>query len=98
DDVTLVQRREDGALVGEVLVDRSDADARDLGDPVGRDRVEAIALQELDSRVEHRLHGVPRPLLRGLTPGVSGARAQTSPGPDMSNSPSSSRSPIAARP
>jgi hypothetical protein len=62
-DVTVVQRREDGALVGEVLVERSDADARDLGDAVGGHGLRSMPLDHQPDRFEHGVHGLPCALL-----------------------------------
>jgi hypothetical protein len=65
--MTLVQRREDGALVREVLVDGTDTDARDLRNSVGGDGVAAAALQELHGCIQHQLNGVLGALLPGLS-------------------------------
>jgi hypothetical protein len=40
--VPLMQSDKDGALVREVLVDRTNTDPRNLGDAVGRDGVDGI--------------------------------------------------------
>jgi hypothetical protein len=67
--VAFVQGDEDGALVGKILVDRADADSRDLGDPIGRDGLKAFAFEDPDDSVEHSFDGVARPALPRLLAG-----------------------------
>ena len=50
--VTLVQRRDDGALVGEVLVDRRDRTARQGCDLLHRDRIDALAADQVHGDLE----------------------------------------------
>src|SRR5208283_1451132 len=57
-DVTLVQGGKDRALVGEVLVKRTDTYARNLSDAVGCDGLGALVLQKPYHRVEHSLDGL----------------------------------------
>ena len=57
-DVALVQGFKEGGPVREVLVERSDTDPCDLGDPVGGDRLEALALQEPYYSIQDRLDGL----------------------------------------
>src|SRR3954469_11992879 len=63
-----MQGHEDGLLVGEVLVERADADARCFRDSVGGDGFGAVTPQHTLHRLEDNLHGLPGALLLGLTP------------------------------
>ncbi len=50
-DLDLDQARDDGGLVGDVLVERADRDAGPLGDPRRRQRVVALGPQNLKRRL-----------------------------------------------
>ena len=54
----VMKRAEDGTLVGEILVERADADAGGLGDAIGGDGVSAVALDHELDRLEHIVHGL----------------------------------------
>ena len=68
-DVAVVERREDGDLVGEVLVDRADADAGNFGDAVGRDRGSAVTGEHAGDGVEDRLDRLVGAILLGAANG-----------------------------
>jgi hypothetical protein len=63
--VALVERRQDGPLVREILVDRADADAGDPGNAVGVEGVDPFALQDSHRSVEHRFYGLDGTALLG---------------------------------
>jgi hypothetical protein len=68
---------EQGVLVGEVLIERSDRDPRSLGDVIGRRVVVAERLEKASSLVEDAGDKVAGPLLTGATAwfrGSSGMR------------------------
>ncbi len=62
-DVTLMQSREDGALVGKVLVHRTNADPRRLSDAVGGDGIDTFKPQHPLNRVENNFNRLPRTFL-----------------------------------
>src|SRR4051812_46671981 len=64
--MALVKGGEDGPLVGKVLVERSDADARRLRDAVRREAFGAVTLQHPRDRLEDGPHRLPGALLLGL--------------------------------
>jgi hypothetical protein len=64
--MAIVKRDEDGALVGEILVHRPDADAGDLGDPVRGDRTDPVTLQDPHHSVEDSCDRLLRPPLLRL--------------------------------
>src|ERR1700733_14093545 len=66
--VALVQGFKDGGSVREVLVERANTDACNLSDPVGGDRLKALALQDPDHSIEDRLDGLACPALLRLAP------------------------------
>jgi hypothetical protein len=53
--VALVQRDKDRPLVREILVDRANTYASDLGNAIRRDSTKAFAFQQSDDGVEHRI-------------------------------------------
>jgi hypothetical protein len=53
-------------LVREILVDRADADACDLGNAIGRDRLNATAFENPDDGVENGPNRLTRPSLPRL--------------------------------
>jgi hypothetical protein len=57
----------DGVASGEVLVKGADADARALGDGVGREAFEPMAHEQHTRGVDDGIHGVDGALLRGQT-------------------------------
>jgi hypothetical protein len=65
-DMTLVQGDKNRALVGKVLINRTDADTGNLGDAVCRNRFDALSLQNSDHGVEHRFDRLTSPPLLGL--------------------------------
>ena len=66
--MALAQRGDHGVLVREVLVERSDAHAGDLGDAVRGRLLEALGLQNVSGRDEDRVDGLPCALLARLFP------------------------------
>src|ERR1700691_3337576 len=67
-DVALVQGLKEGGPVREVLVERADTDPCDISDPVGGDRLEALALQDPHHSIQDRLNGLACPALLWPTP------------------------------
>jgi hypothetical protein len=68
-DVALVQGDEDGAFVGEVLIDGADADSCDLGDVVGCEVGGGIALQSAKDSIEDRVDCLMGSALLGAASG-----------------------------
>ena len=66
--VAPVQGFKDRGAVREILIERADTDSRNLRDPIGGDRLEALALQYPHHSIEDRLHGLVRPALLRLPP------------------------------
>ncbi len=58
-DVSIMKGCEDRALVGEVLIQRPDADAGGLRDAVGGDGLGPVPLHHKLDRLEHVVHGLP---------------------------------------
>ena len=67
-DVAVIKGGEDRPLVGEVLIERPDADAGCLRDAIRGDGLGAVTLHHTLDRLEHGLHGLPRALLLRLAP------------------------------
>ena len=59
-DLLLGERQQDRVLVGEVLIERADADAGALGHGVGREAGQSTGLQNLSSALQDRRRGLGR--------------------------------------
>ncbi len=62
-DMALVQGFKDRGPIREVLIERADTDAGNLSDPVGGDRLKALALQDSHHSIQDRLDGLACPAL-----------------------------------
>src|SRR5262249_3133520 len=69
--VPVDQRRDQRLLAGEVLIQRADADACDMRNPVGAGAVVAFLDQNASGRFEQRTDSGARSLLRGRFSKVS---------------------------
>jgi hypothetical protein len=66
-DVPLVQCNEDGLFIGEVLVDRANANTRCFSNVVGSNRGHAASPEQPDHGVQNGFDRLLRPALSGLT-------------------------------
>ena len=65
--MALMKRGEDGSLVWKILIDRSDARARNLCDAVGRYSASSLSLQDAEDCFEDSVNGLACTELLGLT-------------------------------